>query len=79
MVHKELKKADGSVEEENRYYICSISGNVEELERAARGHWGGRERSALASGFHGVKREFTHKIKAFLHKEKTAPEGVWYK
>lgn len=40
MVHKELKKADGSVEEENRYYICSISGNVEELERAARGHWG---------------------------------------
>lgn len=40
MVHKELKKADGSVEEEDRYYICSIKGEAEELERAARGHWG---------------------------------------
>lgn len=43
MVHKELKKADGSREEEDRYYICSIGGDVEEFERAARGHWGSRK------------------------------------
>ena len=40
MVHKILRRNDGSVEEENRYYICSIKENAEEFERAARGHWG---------------------------------------
>lgn len=40
MVHKVLKKADGTKEEEYRYYICSIGENAEEFERAARGHWG---------------------------------------
>lgn len=40
MVHKVLKKMDGSRLEEDRYYICSIEGDVEEFERAARGHWG---------------------------------------
>ena len=39
MVHKTLKKADGSQEEESRYYISSIEADVEEFERAARGHW----------------------------------------
>lgn len=37
-VYKSLKKADGTKEEECRYYICSIGGDVEEFERAARGH-----------------------------------------
>lgn len=40
MVHKKLVTADGRKEEEQRYYICSIKENVEEFERAARGHWG---------------------------------------
>lgn len=40
MVHKRLEKADGTKEEEYRYYICSIGENVDEFERAARGHWG---------------------------------------
>lgn len=40
MVHKVLRKPDGSCVEENRYYICSINGDAEEFERAARGHWG---------------------------------------
>ena len=40
MVHKVLKKTDGSRIEEDRYYICSIEGDAEEFERAARGHWG---------------------------------------
>ena len=40
MVHKVLKKSDGSVETENKYYICSIQADSEEFERAARGHWG---------------------------------------
>ena len=40
MVHKKLKKQDGDIEEEYRYYICSIGEDAEELERAARGHWG---------------------------------------
>lgn len=40
MVHKVMKKADGSMEEEDRYYICSIEADVDEFERAARGHWG---------------------------------------
>ena len=40
MVHKILKKKDGSREEEYRYYICSIKEGVSEFERAARGHWG---------------------------------------
>ena len=40
MVHKILKKADGTKEEECRYYICSIGENADEFERAARGHWG---------------------------------------
>lgn len=39
MVHKTLTKEE-KIEEEYRYYICSIGGNVEEFERAARGHWG---------------------------------------
>lgn len=37
MVHKTLRKAAGT-EEEYRYYICSIGGDAEEFERAARGH-----------------------------------------
>lgn len=40
MVHKKLERADGRKEEEYRYYICSIKEDVEEFERAARGHWG---------------------------------------
>lgn len=40
MVHKSLKKADGTKEEENRYYICSIEEDADEFERASRGHWG---------------------------------------
>lgn len=40
MVHKVLERADGTKEEEYRYYICSIGENAEEFERAARGHWG---------------------------------------
>lgn len=40
MVHKVLKKADGTKEEECRYYICSIGEDADEFERAARGHWG---------------------------------------
>lgn len=40
MVHKVLKKMDGTKEEEYRYYICSIGEDVDEFERAARGHWG---------------------------------------
>ena len=39
MVHKTLVKGT-ETEEEIRYYICSIGADVEELERAARGHWG---------------------------------------
>lgn len=40
MVHKRLEKADGTKEEDIRYYICSIGEDAEEFERAARGHWG---------------------------------------
>ena len=40
MVHKRTKKSNGREEEEWRYYICSIEEDVEEFERAARGHWG---------------------------------------
>ena len=40
MVHKKIEKADGTKEEEYRYYICSIGEDAEEFERAARGHWG---------------------------------------
>lgn len=40
MVHKVLKKADGTKEEEYRYYICSIGEDADEFERASRGHWG---------------------------------------
>ena len=40
MVHKTLKKADGSCITEDRYYICSIKADADEFERAARGHWG---------------------------------------
>ncbi len=40
MVHKRLKKQDGSQEEEYRCYICSIGADAEEFERASRGHWG---------------------------------------
>lgn len=39
MVHKTLKKEQGSTEE-YRYYIGSIEPDVELFERAARGHWG---------------------------------------
>lgn len=39
MVHKTLKKPDGSCVEEDRYYICSIKAEADEFERAARGHW----------------------------------------
>lgn len=40
MVHKSLERADGTKEEERRYYICSIGEDVNEFERASRGHWG---------------------------------------
>lgn len=40
MVRKKIKRQNGTKEEENRYYLCSIGENVEEFERAARGHWG---------------------------------------
>lgn len=40
MVQKSLRKADGTKEEECRYYICSIGENTDEFERASRGHWG---------------------------------------
>lgn len=40
LVHKTLKRADGSVATEDRYYICSIEADAELFERAARGHWG---------------------------------------
>lgn len=40
MVHKRLKRRDGTQEEEFRCYICSIEENAEEFERAARRHWG---------------------------------------
>lgn len=40
MVHKTLKKPDGSCSTEDRYYICSIEADADEFERAARGHWG---------------------------------------
>ncbi len=39
MVHKTLKKEQGSAEE-YRYYIGSIEPEAELFERAARGHWG---------------------------------------
>ena len=40
MVHKKLKRRDGTQEDEFRCYICSIEENAEEFERAARRHWG---------------------------------------
>jgi predicted transposase YbfD/YdcC len=40
MVHKKLKRRDGTQEEEFRCYICSIEENAEEFERAVRRHWG---------------------------------------
>ena len=40
MVHKKLKKHDGTQEEELRCYICNIEENAEEFERAVRRHWG---------------------------------------
>lgn len=40
MVHKTLTKKDGAVEEEYRYYLCSIGEDAEEFERAVRRHWG---------------------------------------
>lgn len=40
MVHKRLKKFDGSQEEEYRCYICSIGEDADEFERASRRHWG---------------------------------------
>lgn len=40
MVHKVLKKTNGSQAEEYRYYICSIGADAEEFERAAHDHWG---------------------------------------
>ena len=40
MVHRSLKKPDGGIAEEDRYYICGIGADVDEFERAARGHWG---------------------------------------
>ena len=40
MVHKKLKRRDGTQEEELRCYICSIEENAEEFERAVRRHWG---------------------------------------
>lgn len=40
VVHKTIKKPDGSCNTEDRYYICSIKADADEFERAARGHWG---------------------------------------
>lgn len=40
MVQKRIEKKDGSREEETRYYICSIGEDMEDFERASRGHWG---------------------------------------
>ncbi len=40
LVHKKLKRRDGSQEDEWRCYICSIGEDAEEFERAARRHWG---------------------------------------
>lgn len=40
VVKKRLEKADGTIEADERYYICSIGADVNEFERAARGHWG---------------------------------------
>lgn len=40
VVYKKLERADGTKEEEYRYYICSIGEDVDAFERAARGHWG---------------------------------------
>ena len=40
MVHKKLKRDNGTQEEELRCYICSIEENAEEFERAVRRHWG---------------------------------------
>lgn len=34
MVHKRVEKADGTKEEEYRYYICSIEEEAEKFERA---------------------------------------------
>lgn len=39
-VYKRLEKTDGTIEEDRRYYICSIEADANEFERAARGHWG---------------------------------------
>lgn len=39
MVNKRLEKTDGSIYEEQRYYICSIEADAVGFERAARGHW----------------------------------------
>ena len=38
-VKKKVTGNDGSVYEEERYYICSIEEDAREFERAARGHW----------------------------------------
>lgn len=35
MIHKRVEKADGTKEEDHRYYICSIGENVEKFEWAA--------------------------------------------
>lgn len=40
VVHKKLERGGGTKEEEWRYYISSIGEDVEEFERASRGHWG---------------------------------------
>lgn len=40
MVKKSIKKGTGVLIEEVRYYIGSIKGDAQLLERAARGHWG---------------------------------------
>ena len=40
MVHKTIKKTDGSQTEEKRYYICSIKADAKEFGRAVRAHWG---------------------------------------
>ena len=40
MVHKIIKKSDGSKSEEKRYYICSIKADAKEFGRAVRAHWG---------------------------------------
>lgn len=39
MVKKRVKRTDGSIYEEERYYICSIEADAQEFERAVRGHW----------------------------------------